>query len=277
MPVQDLRFCRSLLFLPASNPRAIEKARSLDADLVILDLEDAVADEHKGEARAAAVAAVRTGFGGRPAAIRANAIDSAHFAADAEALRDSNADYLILPKAGDAEQLAETSRRTGKPVLAMVETPRGVIASASIASACQGLIAGTNDLAAELRLPPQSGRSGLVHSLQQIVLAARAAGIPAFDGVCNLLADEAALESECAQGRTFGFDGKTVIHPNQIGAVNRIFSPDAAEVEAARRLVAAAGGGAERFEGRMIESMHVEQARALLELADRRGSDPGHR
>ena len=137
----------------------------------------------------------------------------------------------------------------------------------AIAPASRGLIAGTNDLAASMGVPPEGGRRGLVYALQRIVLAGRAAGVPVFDGVHNALEGGEALAAECEEGRLFGFDGKSVIHPDQIATVNRVFAPTEAELEAAQRLVAAASGGAERHEGRMIETLHVEQARALIAKA----------
>jgi citrate lyase subunit beta/citryl-CoA lyase len=151
----------------------------------------------------------------------------------------------------------------------MIETARGVLAAHAIAPATAALIAGTNDLAADLAIPPGSGRSGLVHSLQMVVLASRAAGVAAFDGVYNRLEDDDGLAGQCREGRAFGFDGKSLIHPSQIETANRIFGPAEAEIDAAERLIAAATGGAERFEGRMIEAMHVDQARALLARARR--------
>lgn len=266
MPI-DLRLCRSLLFLPASNARAIEKARSLAADMIFLDLEDAVKPEEKEAARNAAVAAAAEGFGGRPVAIRVNKLGDPWHEADLAAVAASRADFAILPKvqgAGEIERVAGPGR---KPVLAMIETAAGVLDAHRIAPFTAGLIAGTNDLSADLGLPPGSGRRGLAHGLQAIVLAASAAGVAAFDGVYNGLEDAAGLEAECAEGRAFGYDGKTLIHPNQIDAANRIFGPSQGEVEAARRLIAAATGGAERFEGRMIEAMHVAEARRLLARA----------
>jgi citrate lyase subunit beta/citryl-CoA lyase len=263
----DLRLCRSLLFLPASNPRAIEKARGLDADMIFLDLEDAVKPEDKAAAREAAVAAAEKGFGGRPVAIRINKLGDPWHDADLEAVKASAADYAILPKVQNGREMERVKLRAGKPVLAMIETAGGVLDSARIAPFAAGLIAGTNDLSADLGLPAGGERRGLAHSLQAIVLAARAAQVAAFDGVYNRLEDSGGLEAECAEGRAFGFDGKTLIHPNQIAAANRIFGPSEDEVEAARRLVAAATGGAERFEGRMIEAMHVEEARRLIARA----------
>ena len=269
----DLRYCRTLLFLPASNERAIAKARGLDADMVVLDLEDAVRAEDKAEARLAAVAAVGGGFGGRPAAIRINPSGSADYGEDVVCVRRSAADYVVLAKAESAKQVADAAWLTGKPILAMIETPRAVIDAAAIAPATRGVIAGTNDLCAELGIGPCGGRPGLVYALQRIVLAARAGGVPAFDGVYNALDDEEGLAEECVQGRCFGFDGKTVIHPAQIAVANRLFGPSEEEADAARRLIDAATGGAERFEGRMIEAMHVAQARAVLAKA-RAGEGP---
>ena len=263
----DLRLCRSLLFLPASNPRAVEKARELEADMIFLDLEDAVKPEEKETARAAAVAAAAEGFGDRPVAIRVNKLGDPWHEADLQAVASSAADYAILPKVQNAAEMEAVAARAGKPVLAMIETAAGVLDAHRIAPFTAGLIAGTNDLSADLGLPPGSGRPGLTHSLQAVVLAARAAGVAAFDGVYNRLEDAAGLEAECTEGRAFGYDGKTLIHPNQIEAANRIFGPSADEVEGALRLIAAATGGAERFEGRMIEAMHVEEARRLLARA----------
>jgi len=263
----DLRLCRSLLFLPASNPRAIEKARSLDADMIFLDLEDAVKPGDKAAARKAALEAAAQGFDGRPVAIRVNKIGDPWHADDVAAVQASAADLMIVPKVQSAAELQPLVGDGGRPILAMIETAAGVIDAPAIARMTAGLIAGTNDLAADLGLPPGSGRAGLTLSLQAVVLAARAAGVAAFDGVHNRLEDEHSLTAECQEGRAFGFDGKTLIHPNQIEICNRVFGPAADEVDAARRLIAAATGGAERFEGRMIETMHVDQARRLLARA----------
>lgn len=269
MARHNLRHCRTLLFLPASNPRAIEKARQLPADMIVLDLEDAVKPEDKAAAREAATAAVLGGFGGRPTAIRVNMQGSPWYGDDVVAVRHSGADYAILPKAETHRQVHDTGVLVERPVLAMIETARGVLAAAAIAPATGALIAGTNDLSADLAIPPDAGRAGLAHSLQTIVLAARAAGVAAFDGVHNKLEDESGLAEQCREGRSFGFDGKSLIHPSQIETANRIFGPSEEEIEAALALIASATGGAERFQGRMIESMHVEQARAVLAKARR--------
>ena len=263
----DLRLCRSLLFLPASNPRAVAKAREIAADMIVLDLEDSVKEEDKAAAREGAVSATAEGFGGRPVAIRVNRVASRHYGEDVVAARKASADYVVLPKVESTKQVADTSWLIGKPVLAMIESPRGVIDAAAIAPASRGLIAGTNDLAASMGVPPEGARPGLVYALQRIVLAARSAGVPVFDGVHNGLEPGDALAAECEEGRLYGFDGKSVIHPSQVDTVNRIFAPTDEELEAAQRLVAAATGGAERHEGRMIETLHVEQARTLIAKA----------
>jgi len=265
----NLRLCRSLLFLPASNPRAIDKARDLPADMIFLDCEDAVKPDDKAAARASAVAAAAEGFGGRPVAIRINGRTTPWFGEDLVAMRTSRADYVILPKVEEPRLVHEAVGLIGRPVLAMIETAAGVIHAPAIAQQTAGLIAGTNDLRADLGLPPSGDRSGLVHALQATVLAARAAHVAAFDGVFNGLEDTDGLARECEEGRAFGFDGKTLIHPDQIETANRIFGPSEKELDAAARLVEAATGGAERFEGRMIEDMHVAQARAVLAKARR--------
>jgi len=262
---------RSALYLPASNARAIEKSRGLDADLVILDLEDAVPAALKDQARAAAVEAVATGFDGRRVAIRINPLESEWHSADLAAVRGSAADLAVLPKVEDPDATATIGAALGKPLLAMIETPRGLLGVNAIAAlpGVAGLIAGTNDLKNELHIPFSAGRGGLSLALQTIVLAARAAGVVALDGVWNALDDPEGLALECAEGRALGFDGKTLIHPAQIETANRQFGPDDAELEDARALIAAFRGGAERFRDRMIESMHVLAAERLIDRADR--------
>lgn len=258
-----LRFVRSALYVPGSNARALDKARGLDADMLIIDLEDSVAGEAKAGARAAAIAFVAAGAGGKLLAIRVNGIDSPDHQADMAALAGSAANLLILPKVEDVSDVNGFNR----PVLAMIETPKGLYAAREIAaqSAVAGLIAGTNDIAAETGICPGPHREGLELSLQMIVLAASASGKPRFDGVCNRLDDMDGFDSECRQGATFGFTGKTVIHPNQIAIANAAFGPGEAEIAEALELVAASQGGAQRFKGRMIESMHVEEAKLTIE------------
>jgi len=269
MPTQDLSLCRTLLFLPASNPRAIEKARELPADMIILDLEDAVAEADKAAARDAAVEATRAGFGGRPVAIRINAVGSPHHGPDMLAARRSGARYVVLPKAETLRDVSDTKVVCERPIVTMIETPRGVLDAATLANASAALIAGTNDLSAALRIPPGADRGGLAVSLQRIVLAGRAAGIPVFDGVYNRLDDAAGLEAEAQEGRSYGFDGKSIIHPGQIETVNRVFTPSEEELAAADALIASATGGAQRHNGRMIEDLHVAQARLLVARARR--------
>ena len=262
----DLFAVRSVLFLPASNPRAIVRARASAADLVVLDLEDAVKPADKDEARKAAVDAVASDWP-MPVAIRINGTGSKWHSLDIGAAARSACRFAVLARAGSAHLVREVREAIGKPLLAMVETAGGVLAAAEIAREAAALIAGTNDLSADLRLPSGVGRAPLQTALQTIVLAARAAGIAAFDGVYNRLTDLEGFAAECDEGRRLGFDGKSLIHPDQIEPCNRAFAPSAEEVERARRLVEAFTGGAERFEDEMIERMHVEAARRLLERA----------
>jgi citrate lyase subunit beta/citryl-CoA lyase len=257
---------RSILFLPASNPRAIGHAKESAADLVILDLEDAVKPEHKDQAREMAVEAV-AGDWPMPVAIRVNAIGSEWHSLDVDAVSRSHAQFAVLPRASSGHLVHEIAEALSKPLLAMVETAAGVLAAHDIADAAAALIAGTNDLAADLKLPAGAGRQPLQTALQTIVLAARATGIAVFDGVFNNLEDLDSFAAECTEGRRLGFDGKSLIHPRQIEPCNRAFSPSNEEVERARRLVDTFGGGAERFEGQMIERMHVEAARRVIDRA----------
>jgi (3S)-malyl-CoA thioesterase len=261
---------RTALYLPASNPRAIAKVRTLEVDLVILDLEDAVKPAEKGVARGAAVAAANEGLG-RPVAIRVNGVGTGEHDADVAAVAGSAADLVVLPKVESAAVAAATAACAGKPLLAMIESPRGVLAAAEIAcaSGVVGLIAGTNDLAHDLGIPPGAGRDGMTLALQTIVLAARAGDGWALDGVFNALDDPEGLAAECRAGRAMGFDGKTLIHPHQVAVAADAFGPSEAELEDARALIAAASGGAERFRDRMIEAMHVAAARALVERSRR--------
>jgi citrate lyase beta subunit len=253
----------AVLFLPANRAGAVAKARQSGADIIFLDLEDAVAPEAKADARAAAVAAVAEPFG-VPAAIRVNGFASEWFGADVEAVADSASDLVIVPRAEGPEVIREVKALTGKPVAAMIETPLGIRRCWEIADEAAALIAGTNDLRASLRLPGTHDRTSIQTALQTIVLAARAAGVPCFDGVYNKLDDADGFAAEAAEGRALGFDGKTLIHPQQIEACRAAWTPTEQERARAERLVAAAAGGAQRFEGEMIERMHVEAAERLL-------------
>jgi citrate lyase subunit beta/citryl-CoA lyase len=260
----DLFAIRSLLFLPASNPRAIGHARESGADLVILDLEDAVKPEDKDVARAAAVEAVTQGFP-MPVGIRINSPHTDWHGLDIGAVMAAKPDLIVVPRAVGKEEIAFVRNQTGRPVAAMIETARGLIAVHEAAREASALIAGTNDLAADLHLPSGAGRGPLQMALQTIVLAARAAGIAVYDGVFNGLDDDDGFTAEAAEGRNLGFDGKSLIHPAQIAPCHAAFAPSDLEIARAQRLIAAATGGAQRFEGQMIERMHVEAARRLIE------------
>ena len=252
----DLFARPALLFLPASNPRAIARARDSGADIAVLDLEDAVKADDKAAARVAAVAAVAEPWA-MPVAIRINGIGTAEHEADLTAVLGSNCDLIIVPMVDRPLAI------TGKPVAAMIETAAGVLVAPAIARTVSALIVGTNDLSASLRLPVIE-RGSMGFALQSAVVAARAAGIAVFDGVFNRLDDPQGLARECAASRALGFDGKSLIHPDQIVPCQAAFAPSDAELARAERLVAAAGGGAERFEGAMIEDLHVAAARRLL-------------
>jgi len=259
----DLFAIRSILFLPASNPRAIAKAREAGADLVVLDLEDAVKPADKEAARAAAVEGVSEPWSG-PVAIRVNGVGTEWHSLDLDSVARSKADFAVVPRAISGHLVGGVADAVDKPVLAMVETAAGVLAAADIASASAGLIAGTNDLRADLRLPLDANRAAISAALQMIVLGARAAGIAVFDGVFNRLDDANGLLAEAREGRALGFDGKSLIHPNQIAPCHQAFAPSPDEIERAQKLVAAFDGGAERFDDAMIERMHVEQAKRIL-------------
>jgi len=262
----DLFAVRSVLFLPASNPRAIAKARHSEADLVVLDLEDAVKPADKDSARIAAVEAVADEWP-MPVAIRVNGVGTEWHSLDLDSVARSNADFVVLPRAISAHLMHGVAEAANKPALAMIETAAGVLAAAEIAGNSAGLIAGTNDLRSDLRLPLGASREPISASLQMIVLAARAAGIAVFDGVFNGLDDPEGFLREAEEGRRLGFDGKSVIHPNQIGPCHRAFAPTEAELRRAKQLVDAFRGGAERFDNEMIERMHVEAAQRILERA----------
>ena len=272
---------RSTLFLPASNPRAIAKAATLPCDVVILDLEDAVAPDAKPAARDAAAGAVRDGdLGEREAVIRLNAPGTEWAEADLAMVAAARPAAVLLPKVSDVATLAKARAAIGPGIAlwAMIETCRGVLDCDTIARRGREhgltmLVAGTNDLALDMRCRPGIDRAPLLPALTQLVLAARAAGVGVLDGVCNTLDDESAVEAECRQGRDLGFDGKALIHPAQIAPANRVFTPDATEVSAAAAIVAAfdapdhAGLGAIRVAGRMVERLHLAEAERTLALA----------
>jgi citrate lyase subunit beta/citryl-CoA lyase len=204
-----------------------------------------------------------------PVGIRVNGVGTKWHEEDVAGVAGSRAQLAILPRTASAIDARAVQENIQLPLLAMVETAAGVIEAAAIAREVHALIAGTNDLSADLRLPPDAGRAPLQTALQLIVLAARAAGIAAFDGVFNRLTDSDGFAAEAAESRRLGFDGKSLIHPSQIEPCNRAFSPGEAEVERATRLIEAATGGAERFDDEMIERMHVDAAKRLLARARR--------
>lgn len=261
---------RSLLYVPGSNARALEKAQGLAADMLIIDLEDAVPADRKDAAREAMRAAASAGFPGKRVAVRVNGTGSAEQAADIAALAGLALDAVVLPKV-DAPADLDPLRALGLPIFAMVETPVAIYAASDIAADrnVRGLIAGLNDLAHKLRLPDGMDRGAMSHAIQAIVLAARAGGCWCFDGVYNAIDDAAGFVAEAEEGRRLGFDGKTLIHPSQVDPCNTAFAPSPREIAAAEALVAAATGGAQRHDGRMVEDMHVAAARALLERAGR--------
>jgi (3S)-malyl-CoA thioesterase len=261
---------RSLLYVPAANARALEKARGLPADMLIIDLEDSVPVERKAEARAAMRAALAAGNPGKRVAVRINAHGHAEQAADIAALVGVACDAIVVPKV-DAPADLSAPAVLGKPLFAMIESPAGVYAARDIAAhpAVAALVAGLNDLAIALKLPDVTDRGAMSHSIQTIVLAARAGGKLAFDGVYNAIDDAGGFAAEAAEGRRLGFDGKTLVHPSQVAPCNAAFAPTPAEIEEAEAIIAAATGGAQRFRGRMIEDMHVAQAIALLGRAKR--------
>lgn len=278
-----LRRRRSALYMPASNPRAIAKARSLACDVVILDLEDAVAPDEKAAARDRVVAEVGTGgFGTRELVVRINALDTPWGADDIAALRSIGIDAVLVPKISGAADLAAVRAALGTdgpPIWAMIETCGGVLELPAIARAAAGsrltaLIAGTNDLAKELRCLPGVDRMPLIPALMAIVTAARAAGLVALDGVCNALDDPARLAAEAEQGVGLGYDGKTLIHPAQIAVANTAFGPAPDQLEWAQTVVAAfadgatADKGAIRLNGEMVERLHLAEAEAMLAQAD---------
>ena len=265
---------RSVLYLPASNARAVEKARSLDCDVAILDLEDAVAPEAKAEARAAAVAAVKAGDFGPRLGVRINALDTEWGEDDLDALAQAGAGLIVAPKVETVEAVhAISARAPGAALWAMIETPRGLITMNDIAAAggrLDGLMLGVNDLAKAVGTGASPDREPFKPWLAALVVAARAHGLAAIDGVFNRIEDADGLAAEAAQGRLYGFDGKSLIHPSQIAAANAAFSPTEAEVAQARAVVEAfaapeaEGRGVIQVGGAMVERLHLDQAEALL-------------
>lgn len=270
---------RSALFLPASNPRAVEKARMLDCDVAILDLEDAVAPEAKADARAAAVEAVRSGGFAPRLGVRINGLDTEWGAADLRALAGTGVGLIVAPKVEDADaaRALTAALPSGAALWAMIETPRALMNLDAIAGVAglQALMLGVNDLAASLRTGPSPDREPIKPWLAATVAAARAHGLLAIDGVYNAFADAEGFAAECAQGRLYGFDGKSLIHPSQIAPAHAAFSPSEAEIAWAGVVVAAfaapdaVGKGAIPIDGRMVERLHLSEAERVLRVLDR--------
>jgi citrate lyase subunit beta/citryl-CoA lyase len=279
MTMTDLR--RSALYLPASNPRAIAKARTLDCDVVILDLEDAVAPEEKAGARVAAVAAAREGgFGERLLVARANALDTEWGEADLAALANAGFAAILVPKVASPDDVARYAARVGDAELwIMIETCGSLFALEPIAAMAAStrlttMVVGTNDLAKEMRARPGRDRAPFLPFLSFAVAAARIHGLDVLDGVYNAIDDSEGFAAACAQSVDYGCDGRTLIHPSQIAACNAAFTPDETAVARAQAIVAAfampgnAGKGALRVEGAMAERLHLAEAHRMIALAD---------
>ncbi len=276
---------RSVLYMPGSNARALMKGRSLAADGLILDLEDAVAPSAKAAAREQVAAAIgEGGYGARELILRINGLATPWGHDDVAAAARSGADAVLIPKVESADmvrQVEHLMNESGAPadqaIMCMMETPRGILRAEEIADASPRvscLVLGTSDLAKDLHAAHTAMRLPMLASLSVCMLAARAAGIAILDGVHLDLADDAGFAASCVQGRELGFDGKTLIHPKQLGPANEAFAPSAEEVERARRIIsahadaAAEGLGVVVVDGRLIENLHVENARRQVALAD---------
>ncbi|WP_438956491.1 HpcH/HpaI aldolase/citrate lyase family protein [Cognatiyoonia sp.] len=266
---------RSALYIPGSRARAIEKARGLPVDVILFDLEDAVAPDEKAAARETIVAELAAGgFGVRYRVVRINALDTEWGADDAAALEAADFDAVLLPKVGSAADVdALAALLPDRKIWAMIETPQGVLNALEIAGypALEGFVIGTNDLAKELN---SRGRAAMTTALQMSLLAARMHGVVAIDGVYNAFKDEDGLRAECEEGRHFGFDGKSLIHPAQVEIANNVFGPTTADVDLAQRQIdafkgaVAAGQGVAVVDGKIVENLHLETARATLAKAE---------
>lgn len=274
----QMRPFRSVLYIPGSKDRALDKARSLPVDAIIFDLEDAVSPESKIEARGTLKAALdQGGYGNRYKIIRINGLDTEWGAEDIAALRDAPADAILVPKVNSAADIDAVQTLLGNdtPIWAMIETPASVLNSNEIAAhpALEGFVAGTNDLAKELNCRTRPDRLPMQMSLQMMLLAARGNDVIAVDGVYNQFKDEEGLLAECDQGRDLGFDGKTLIHPAQVAVTNECFAPSEAELDLARRQIEAfeevekSGQGVAVVDGKIVENLHVETAKKTLAKA----------
>lgn len=280
-----LRPRRSVLYMPGANERALEKAKTLDVDALILDLEDSVSPDSKPEARDRVCAAARSGaYGHRELVIRTNGIDTQWHADDLAAASKAGPDGILVPKvnsAAEVQQIEAAMVAAGAPdstrIWAMIETPAAIAKVHEIAAASERLavlVMGTNDLVSELRASHVPGRAPLLSALSQALLGAREAGKTILDGVYNDVRNAEGFEAECEQGRDFGFDGKTIIHPSQIDPTNRIFAPSVEAIEYAHsvidafRAATAEGKGVVTVNGRMVENLHVRDAERILALAE---------
>lgn len=265
---------RSVLYIPGSKPRALDKARGLPADAIIFDLEDAVTPDEKTAARATlADALTQGGYGARMKIIRINGLDTEWGIDDAKAAAAMGADAILLPKVNSPADLDALAQYTGDlPLWAMMETPLGMLNAAAIAAhpKLQGMVMGTNDLAKDLQTRFRTDRLPLMAGLGLCVLAGKAHGVALIDGVYNAFKDNDGLKIECDQGRDMGFDGKTLIHPAQLDVANAAFSPSPEEVDLAQRQIAAfneaeaAGQGVAVVDGKIVENLHVATARETL-------------
>jgi citrate lyase subunit beta/citryl-CoA lyase len=283
MSSQTANLRRSLLYVPATNARALDKARTLDADVVILDLEDSIPQEAKDDARDAAVRAVKEGFPGKSVALRCNKLSSPWGRDDLKAAVLAGVDIVVLPKVAGAEVIEATSRGIGLDIelWAMIETCEGVLRLPEIAytaktTSLRGLLVGTNDLAAEIGCRVTVGREAMASTLSQIVVAARAYGMSALDGPYNDFQDSGGLEIQCRHAADLGFDGKSLIHPSQIEAANRAFSPSAERIAWARAVIETFDKHPKvaviAVDGQMVErAMHLKQAQAIAAFALRAG------
>ncbi len=269
---------RSVLYIPASKPRALDKARGLPVDAIIFDLEDAVTTEEKVSARGIlADALAQGGYGARMKIIRINAFDTDWGEDDARAAAEMGADAILLPKVSSPADLDALAAITGDaPLWAMMETSAGMLNAAAISAhpKLQGLVMGTNDLAKELNTRARADRLPLQAGLGLCLLAAKAHGLAIVDGVYNAFKDDEGLAVECEQGRDMGFDGKTLIHPAQVTVTNIAFSPSETEIDTARRQIAAfdeveaTGQGVAVVDGKIVENLHVDTARKLIAQAE---------
>ena len=274
---------RSVLYMPGANTRALEKARTLAADSLILDLEDAVAPDAKVMARQNILQALEIGFGHREATVRINGLNTPWGMDDLKAFANSKADAIVLPKVESAQQiqtvaklLKESQARPDLTIWAMIETPKAIFQLTEIANAhplLEALVLGTSDLVKDLHARHTPNRVETQTALSLSVLAARAFGLCVLDGVHLSLDDDEGLQQSCVQGRDMGFDGKTLIHPSQIAAANAVFGPSADEVaEASERITAyeqaiASGAGIAVLNGKLIEELHIQEAKRILDLA----------